>query len=56
MKPENIKKVKEAISDEYGIDEKVAEFCAKSILEGVGKALSQAASKILEGVLKDEGN
>lgn len=55
MKPENIIKVKEAIIDEYGIDESVAEFCAKSSLEAVGKALSLAASKILEGVIKDEG-
>ena len=56
MKPENIVKVKEAIIDEYSIDESVAEFCAKTALEAVGKALSQAASKIITEVFNDEGN
>ena len=35
MKPENLKKMKEAIMDELNCGEELAEFCAKSAMVGI---------------------
>lgn len=39
MKEENLKKVKEAIMDEFGCNEKVAEFSAKVAMDEVEKQM-----------------
>lgn len=48
MKPENLEKMKQAIMDELGISEKLAEYCANVALDAVRKALIQVASKIFK--------
>ena len=48
MKPENLKKVTEAIMDEFGCNEKLAEFSAKAAMDGVNKALIEVVNKLYE--------
>lgn len=49
MKEENLKKVKEAIMDEFNASEKLAEFCAKAAMDGVKNALLATANMLFEG-------
>ena len=46
MKEENLKKVKEAIMDEFNVSDKLAEFCAKAAMDGVKNALLATANKL----------
>lgn len=48
MKEENLKKVKEAIMDEFNASGKLAEFCAKAAMDGVKNALLATANMLFE--------
>lgn len=54
MKKENINMVKQAIIDEYEIDDELATYVAEVALEGVGKSLLTSLIALTDKLMKSK--